>query len=342
MKTTKKSIDFAQNMNSLGAPKGISRATLKHIDSLFRYPNPKDRSLDNLLAKFIGVKDGSATHSNGSTQLIFDLPKFLNRKSALIIKPTFWEYEVSNKRSEIVCSSLFLRENDNFVLDIEDFTKNIKRDSVVYLCNPNNPTSTLFDRKKVLDIVIGHKETYFVIDETYLIFREDYDKLTMTKEAQKLDNLYIVGSLSKIFAIPGIRSGFLISSPENISRYCEWRIPYTNSTLSEEIVKWIISQKSYLLKTRKYFTQARKEFAFMLKKQLSEKLDSFRPEANFVLAKILKNQESTKIVKALKTRGFAVRDGSGFPGLGNKWLRFTIRTEKENHKLISALNNVLK
>lgn len=338
----KTKIDFAQNVNALGAPKGFEKVIIKNCDSFLSYPDPKWSDINNSLADFVGVDNKSISYLNGSTEAFFNLPKFINKKKALIVQPTFWEYEVSNKKSEKSIESFFLEEESKFNLDFSKLDKKIVSNSVVYLCNPNNPTGTLVGKTSFLKLIKKRKDTDFVVDETYLIFRHDYKNLSLAKEAQKNKNLYVVTSLSKIFALPGIRAGFMVSHKENISRYMEFKTPYDLSPINGILVQWLLRQGKFLSKTQKYYQNERKSFTRDLKQKLDGRLNVFDSEANYIFAKILTKQSSTDIANLLSKKGMIIRDGAELPYLDNRWIRFTIKSPKYNKMLMSALDKLLK
>ncbi len=339
--TNKQNIDFAQNVNALGEPKGFGALVSNNSDLLLNYPDPKNKDINSSLVKFLGVKENSVAYINGSTEAFFRLPTFLKKPKSLIIQPTFWEYEVANKKAGRKIETFLLNETSKFELDFGKLDKKITNDTVIYLCNPNNPTSTLFIKNEFLRIIQKYKNADFVVDETYLIFRQDYEKLTLVKYAQRLKNLYVVSSLSKIFALPGIRAGFLVSHPKNVADYMETKTPYDSSPLSGAITKWAVKQNEYLQETRDYYELARKDFADLLERELDGKLLIFKPQANFILAKILTNQTSTAVTKLLAKRGILIRDGAELPHLNNKWIRFTINKQSYNKKLVINLKNIL-
>jgi len=330
-------IDFSQNINAFGAPKGLRGFVSKNSNLLLSYPSSQNEDVNLSIASFLGVNEKSVTYTNGSTEIFFSLPGFLANPKALIIQPTFWEYEVANKKAGIETKTFFLEESLSFKLNIEKLDKKITNGMAVFLCNPNNPTSTLVDRNKLLKLILKHKKTNFIIDETYLIFRHDYSKMTLTKKAQALKNLYVATSLSKIFALPGIRAGFLVSHPNNILLFIKSKMPYNTPSLSSAVTKWAITQTNYLAKTRKYYKDTRKEFVNLLESNFKGKLLIFKPQANFILARILGKYKSTNISKLLKEKGIIIRDGVELPYLGDKWIRFTIHKRAYNKKLVLEL-----
>jgi len=335
-------IDFAQNVNALGAPKAFEKVVIKNHDSFLNYPDPNLKELNNSLANFAGVDSKSITYLNGSTEAFFNLPKFINKKKALIVQPTFWEYEVSNKKNGRSMKTFLLEEDSDFRLDVNKLDKEIAPNSVVYLCNPNNPTATLIDKSLLLKLIKKHKDTDFVVDETYLIFRHDYKDLTLVKDAQKTKNLYLVTSLSKIFALPGIRAGFMVSYPENISKYVESKTPYNLSPINGILTQWLLKQHKFIIKTQEYYKKARTPFLKDLKKKFDGRLQIFDSEANFIFAKILTKQSSTDITKSLSRKGMIIRDGAELPFLDDNWIRFTIKKPKYNKMLVSELDRLLK
>ena len=334
-------IDFAQNFNALGAPKGIKDFVSQNVDSLFSYPQPQNTEVNFAIANLIDCKTESVNYINGSTEAFFNLPKFLDKPNALIVQPTFWEYKVANRKNGIIAKTFALKESENFSLNVDVLEKRLEKNSVVYLCNPNNPTSTLTKKMQLVGVISKYKEILFVVDETYLIFRHDYSRFTLTKKAQNLSNLYVVSSLSKIFSLPGIRAGFLVSTPKNISLFSRRQIPYASSSLSEEVTKWAVKQTKFITETRNYYLKTREIFYEDLVKSLKRKLLPFRPEANFILAKILTSQTSSDVIARLKTKGLLIRDGKDFKGLNNKWIRFAIKTKEENEILIKNLRDIL-
>ena len=335
-------IDFSQNFNALGVPRGLNDFVSQNVDSLFSYPQLQNTEVNFSIASLINCKTESVKYVNGSTEAFYSLPKILNKPKTLIVQPTFWEYEVANRKNGIATKTFALKESENFSLNVEMLEKQLEKDSVVYLCNPNNPTSTLTNKATLIEIISKHKEVLFVVDETYLLFGHDYSRLTLTKKAQNLSNLYIVSSLSKFFSLPGIRAGFLVSTPKNILLFSKCQTPYASSSLSEEVAKWAVGQTKFIAETRNYYLKARKIFYKDLAKSLKGRLLPFKPDANFILAKILANYTSTQVAEKLKKKGLLVRDGIELSGLENVWLRFAIKKPDENRRLISELKTVLK
>ena len=334
--------DFSQNFNVI-----VNKDKFKNILEtssleLFRYPQWKKKKLTKFIAKDLGLTETSIAIGNGTTEVIFTLPRIFDKKKALILSPSFWEYHEANKRYKDIKISFFqLKEADNFELNQVKFERKIKEFSTIYLCNPNNPTSTLIKKSFLVNIIKKNPRSIFIIDETYLIFREDYEKQTLSKEAALFNNLYIVTSFSKFFSIPGLRIGILISNPTNIKRYNESSIPYLINPMSEIIVPYLLNQKKLFKETREFYKKQRAKVYELFLKNFDGKLKVYKPEANFILIKIMTDLTSQEVVKKLRKKGIIIRDGTEFKSLENKYFRLAIKTDDEMTLLITSLKRII-
>lgn len=335
-------LDFSNNINGLGTLGSISKKISNNIEVFFKYSEAEPILALELLAKYYGLDKKCLAWGNGATQIFFNLPRLLRKGRVLIVGPTFWEYSVANRRiSESSVEFFLTKERDNFNIDLSKFEKAIKGTSSVYICNPNNPTSTIVDSKSLADLIRLNSDIDFIVDETYLLFRGDYPQKTLINKATKLPNLYVVTSLSKFFALPGIRMGFLVAQNDNIEAYKNIDIPYIFNPLANIIVPILLSDKKYISTTRSYYDIVRKSFFDELTNKFVGKLKFYRPEANFVLAKILTNITSTKLETLMRKSCFLIRDASIYEGLNNKWIRFSILSKKENNLLADKLFQIL-
>ncbi|MFA7301648.1 MAG: aminotransferase class I/II-fold pyridoxal phosphate-dependent enzyme [Candidatus Shapirobacteria bacterium] len=335
-------LDFSQNLNVFDCPKNIISVLKNEIDTIDSYPSSsRDPSIEKV-SRFFNVNKDEIALGNGTTEIIFNLPTVLPKGKVVILLPSFWEYKAANKRtSENIVEKYFLSEDNNFELDFADFNKTIKNAQTVYLCNPNNPTSTILDKNKILNLITNNPNTNFVIDETYLLFRNTYNKESLSIEAPNYPNLFVVTSVSKFFRIPGMRIGFLVSNKTNIEKYHKTAIPYTTNRLVESILPHIFKNKSFISKSRKFYEIQRQEVFNQINNKFHDKLKALYPQANFILVKILDVKLINKLFESLKRAKIQVRNGIEFEGLGKEWLRINIKTNKENKILFEQLNKTI-
>ena len=336
-----KKIDMAVNLNPLGMPKRLSKKLKRNIDFLKSYSDQYNESIIEELSKFVGVEKENIIFGNGSTEIFFMLPHVFKIKKCLIVGPTFWEYEYTNKISKAKIDYFMTNEKENFKINFKKLEKAITDYPFVYICNANNPTSVSYRKKDILRLVEKDKKTFFIIDETYLLFHNEYNKRTLNKEATKYKNLMIITSLSKFFSVPGLRMGFGCSNKKVIEKIVKFQIPFTTCSLTQFSIKYLLNDKEYM-KISSRFIQQQKNKLYELYSHLNI-IKPFKPEANFILCKIKdESLNAKKLTKIIENKGFLIRDCTPFEGLGNKYIRFTFGTKKDSLNLHKQFKKIEK
>lgn len=336
-------IDFSTNTNPFGLSRHFIKALKDNIHLVGSYPDYKNQEVLLALEKFIGVPSSNLGLGIGSTQLFFNLPKILQYDRAVIVVPTFWEYVTFNTLFKKQITKINLSMKNDFSPNYDLIQRNIKAGDCVFLCNVNNPTSVLYERKKLLNIIKNNPDTKFVIDETYLLFRGDFYIQSLAKEVLKRKNLYVIMSMSKFFSIPGLRLGVIVSNRKVVEKYNKlFHIPYSVNTFSTKAILSLVNDKDFTIKTRLYFDNERDKLFRLLKVRFPKRLYCINPAANFIFARILTNQNSKDVKKTLEEKGILIRGGHELSGMTNKWLRFSVQKNKHNKTLICALDEILK
>lgn len=336
-------IDFSQNLNPLGAPKYSIFRIIEGVESLTYYAEPWGESVRSACADFLNEHQKHIAIGIGSTQLLFAIPKLFPYKRAVIPFPTFWEYSELNKRAQRPVHPFHTTASSNFVLDLDALEKELKPGDAVFLCNINNPTSQLIQKDKLLKLITKNPEVYFIVDETYLLFHQDFNDLSLKNEACERDNLIVVLSVSKFFALPGVRTGVMISSDKIISMYYnKIYIPYSSTALAELLIPEILKDTAYIKKTYRFVLEERERVLEILRTKFATRLDVVPSSANFFLVKIKTSQTDDEIGNLLKKRNLIVRKGSDLEHLNSSWIRFSLKNRAQNAKLLSALDEILK
>lgn len=334
------SMDFSMNCSPFKVPlKTVKNLNLDpKIFSEYGSQNC-EKNLKHL-SRFLKIDEENMILSNGSTEIFFLLPSAFKFKKALIIIPSFWEYEHILSLYNVKLRYFKISPKNDFYLDEKDFEKEIPKVDCVYICNPNNPTSTLIDKEILLRLIEKFKNKIFVVDETYLLFLKDYKERSLNHYAARHKNLIVVSSLSKIFSVGGLRLGFCVSSKKNISAIKKYKNPYSMNILAESITKYLLQEKKHLRKTVHFIQKERERVFNELNKIKSIK--PFKPDANFILTKIENKRISAdKLIKYLKKKNIIVREGEIFKGLSNKYFRISLKTKKENDLLLKNLKNFI-
>jgi len=335
-------LDFSMNINSLPSTQPLSIIIKKGIDVVEKYPDYHNTEILKLLELFLDISYKNIALGVGSTQILFDIPKILSYKRAVIIVPTFWEYINFNMQFKKKIKKIILFENNNFKPDYTLIQNTIKKEDCVFICNVNSPTSVLYEKKSLLKIINNNPNTQFVIDETYLLFRSDFAELSFMKQAKHRKNVHVVISLSKFFAIPGIRLGVFISNRKTVNVYNnEFHIPYSINSFATVALSHLLKDVDFTTKTRQFYDKEREQLYKIIERKLSNRLQCVKPDGNFIMGHILTKQTSQEIKNILKQEGFIVRGGHELMDVSNKWIRFSIKKRSENRKLIKKLDEIL-
>ena len=330
-------IDFSINYSPFKIPNKVFDNIKIGSKILSLYPSYYANSVIKPLANFLNLKSGNIMISNGSTEIFFLIPNIFQFKQVLLLLPSFWEYEFTILLSNIKKHFLRLSYKNNFKLNIKEFEKKLKKVDCVYICNPNNPTSTYIEKEILISLIKKYKNKMFIIVETYLLFSRDYNKRTLSNFASKHNNLIVVSSLSKIFRIGGLRLGFCIATKKNINLLKAKKNPYSLNIIAELILPQILKEAHYLNKTRRFILREKIRLYEEIKK--IKWLKPFEPVANFILIKIMDDKVTlSRLERYLERKRIRIRRGDVINGLSNKYFRICVKTQKENNLLIWALS----
>ena len=337
-------IGFGANVNPLGLSDYVRRTLCENIDVITRYPDRNYVSLRKVIAEYCNVDEDYVVTGNGSTELISLLISQRNAKHALVIGPTYSEYERELSLTGGKMSFYNLKEEDDFEFDLDDFKKDLKEDvDFLILCNPNNPTSSVI-KKNQLEILINecnNRNIFVMIDETYVEFAPDVAEITATSLVEKYSNFMILRGVSKFFASPGIRLGYGITSNKDFLLTLKThQNPWSLNSLGALAGELMLTDTYYIKRTRDLILSERDK--------MCRQLDSFRyakyyePYGNFILVKITKEGlTSQDVFEHCIKEGLMIRDCASFDSLNGEFIRFCMMNPKDNKRLMTCLSQVL-
>lgn len=339
-----KLIDFSASINPLGLPSRAKEVILKNLNTLIHYPQAQSKELKNALSTFHNINQNNILVGNGSIELIHLIPRALKVKNALIITPTFSEYEFAVRLSSAHPIFVRLKEKDNFKINSTKIKRFISKVDLIFFCNPNNPTGSLLPRSDILPWLDLCKQynTVLVIDEVFMDFVEDSKKETLTDEAVRNIQLIILKSLTKFFALPGLRLGYLIAHQSLINKISQFQYPWNVNSLAQAVACEVIKDKDYIEKGREFILKERAYLFENFKKIKGLKV--YSPTSNFVFCKLENShlKSSIKLHQRLIEKGIIIRSCYNFRGLNDSFFRVAVRTRKENIRLILSLKETLK
>jgi len=343
MKKSDETLDFAQTLNSLGPPEGTLDVLRDSAHLCLEYPEAYSHGdLKEAFADAHDIDPSTVTFGAGTTEIIYTLPRILNEGQVLIPSPTFWQYVASSVREKKNIVRFSVGPDADFQVDYDKLRKEVGNSSVVYLCNPNNPTSKLYDTEMIKSLATEYPDVDFIIDETYLLFLLEFQKKSLMTFAASVENVYVVLSFSKFYSVPGLRTGALVSSSSNIKSYESNMVPYVLSSISVPAVKHILQDHAFIDFARQTFAD-RIDQTYSLATSLlpQDTVEVVKPEGPFILMGLKKGLSSTVIEKELRERGILIRDCSSLDGLGDKWVRASCKSSEEMIKLFTNLKETI-
>jgi threonine-phosphate decarboxylase len=336
-------VDFSASINPLGMSRKAVRAvqdSLGHIVSA--YPDPASVELTGALSKYHALPPGNILPGNGSTEFISLIPRVLNPKNALIVEPAFSEYRKALRLSGVRVTSYTLKEVDGFMPDIKRLKAELESGGhdLLYIANPANPTGAAIERDKLAELAgaCAFSSTMLVVDEAFCDFAEE---LSVKEEVLRHDNLIVLRSMTKFFAMAGLRLGLIFAHQKTIARFREHKPPWSVNTPAGAAAVASLKDAAYMQRT---FRLVERERRFLTKKISKIKgVKLFPTAANFFMLKITDPNLPARVLKErLLKEGILIRDLSDFHGLGPAYLRIAVRTRRENKLLLDALSSALE
>lgn len=345
-------INFAGNVNPLGVSPVLRETLSRHIDAITDYPDREYTSLRRSIAAYINKeipeeKKCGIEHilvGNGSTELISLFIQFIKPTKALIISPTYSEYERELTLGGSQIDYFSLKEEEDFILNLSALKEKLMDSyNLLVICNPNNPTSSAIRTDTMAEILsfCRDRNIYCMVDETYVEFSPDISSVTAVSLLSAYKNLIIIRGISKFFAAPGLRLGYALLSDEAlISLVNERKNPWTINILASLAGEIMFSDEKYIKETRSLISTERERIKAVLNDLPDIKY--YEPSANFLLLQIQKDSlTSYDLFEGAIRKSMMIRDCSTFTGLGSRFIRFCFLKRENNDKLLEYLKEVL-
>jgi len=327
----KELLDFSANINPLGPPEWLRSLISSQLSSIVHYPDPDCSLLKASISYRYGVREEEVLVGNGSSEIIYILPRALPFARALIPVPSYADYGKAVALTGKPMEKIFL-QGEAFQLDLFLFDSKLGGDEIVFIGQPNNPTGLLVDSTALRTLAIKHRSTIFVIDEAFLDFVVEADSLIWNRPP----NVIVLRSLTKFYAIPGLRLGFAIGEQEMIKKIKMAMPPWSVNTIAQAVGEKALKDESYAVQTRA-FVQEERGFLLNELKSLSG-LRVYPGRANFLLVRIdRKDMDAPALARQLLSSGIAIRVCDHFDGLDKRFFRIAVRTREENLKLLDGL-----
>ena len=332
-------LDFSANINPMGMPPGAVRAAADALQQCTQYPDPLCRELRAALAAYEGIPAEQIVCGNGAADLIFRIVAATHPQRALLLEPTFAEYEQALRSMDCSIAYFPLQESEGFVLP-EAFLQQLTPEiNLLFLCNPNNPTGRTVSPALLQEIWKRCEEAgiLLVVDECFNEFLEHPEQNTLKGVLKTGANSVILKAFTKSFAMPGLRLGYgLCGNGDLAERIFSCGQPWGVSIPAQAAGIAALQEQGYLERMRRLIQTERR--------WLSENLARlglcvFPSEANYIL---FRTETEIPLRERMEQRGVLIRACGNYRGLDNRYYRIAVRGHGENERLIAALKCALE
>lgn len=315
--------DFSASLNPLGPPPVVDVILQATSPLVAAYPDIECRALRRGLARQHGLSADSILIGNGSTEFIFLLPRVFRPRTVLVDPPTYRDYAEAAEAVGAV---------------VADGRAAGSRGELAFVCNPNNPTGTALEADAVRALVAARPSTLFVVDEAYVDLSDAPEAFSLLS-APLPDNVIVLRSFTKTYAVPGLRLGYAVGAPALIARVERFKEPWAVNALALAAGQALLDCVDH---ARAGAELIRRERARLMERLGA--LPGFRPlasRANFILIRLPDGLHADAFRDRLIEDRVLIRSCADFDGLGPSYIRVAVRTEADNRRLVEALVGVV-
>ncbi|MEW6531353.1 MAG: cobyric acid synthase [Thermodesulfobacteriota bacterium] len=325
-------LDFSANINPLGPPEWLRAVVSSALSRVVHYPDPECTQLKAAAGDRFGVSAAEVLAGSGSTELIFLLARVAGRRRAVIPVPSYNDYAASAELAELHVERLLLRAESDFCVDYDELDRCLSADDLVFLGHPNNPTGLPLDRRAILDLAARHPQTLFVIDEAFADLADGAESFL----ASRLQNMVVLVSLTKTYAIPGLRLGCAVADSGLVRSIEAVQPPWSVNSIAQAVGCTALRDRKYVEQSRNFVREQRVRLQALLEELPDIKV--YPGTANFLLLKLERTGiTGTRVAERMLKDGIGIRCCGNFDGLDDRYIRVAVRTADENQRLVDSL-----
>ncbi|EMS73121.1 threonine-phosphate decarboxylase CobD [Ruminiclostridium cellobioparum] len=329
-------IDFSANINPLGLPEGVKNAVIENLDDFSNYPDPLCRELVKEIALHENVPESYILCGSGAADIIYRIAEAVRPGITVVTAPTFSEYEEAVRAAGSNIKYYYLHKGNGFNAGKDILDEVGPGIDLMFLCNPNNPTGNLTDKKLVLALAEKCREnkTILAVDECFIDFLENAGEFSIVDCLHAYDNVIVLKAFTKIYAMAGIRLGYAMCSDKDIiQRLGRAGQPWSVSSVAQLCGTAALKETDYIHRTKKLIKENREKLTLELR---SLGFEVFASCANFILFRT----ENKALSRELLKYGILIRSCDNFVGLDNSFFRIAVKSKEDNEYLVESLKKL--
>lgn len=334
-------LDFSASLNPLGPPLNLLQHLSAVMQRMVHYPEPFCALLKETLARRHGLTPEHIMVGNGSTQLIYLIPRVLNPRRVLIVAPAFSEYE----RAAEVCGCELMYDvagpSNDFIPTPEQAAGWLHSGAdMIFIGNPSNPVGCLVP-KDTLDSVaarVSKHNMILVVDEAFIDFRPG---MSLLEQGPVPENVIVIRSFTKIYALPGLRLGYLVANPSLTARLESFQEPWSVNFLAQFAGLYCLQNDDYIARSVAFVDRERE----IMRTDLTNLggFSLFPSGVNYLMARMEDpHLDADLLQERIMKDKILVRNCASFRGLSKSYVRMAVRRRDENERLVRAIERALR
>lgn len=327
-------LDFSENVHPFGPPAFIEQEWPKMMELIRRYPDPEAEPFRGAAAAYHGVESARVIAGNGAAEIFTWLAKRYRGKRVVLIEPAFSEYRKTLEAEGARIAAVQLTPQNGWCLRVSDAVKELKGSAALYICNPHNPTGHMLGQDELIYLAEACKaaKCELVLDEAFIDFAgEEY---SMIEQQNAFPNLIIVRSMTKMYAIPGLRLGYALADPQIVGELKRGAAHWNVNAISAVLGTHCFNEEAYRERIMEAAALERQQMKRFLEEKGCTATDS---AANFLSFRLPEAKDPQRFFKDLLQTGIVLRHTESFRGMDGQWFRIGMKAPEQMARLREAI-----
>ncbi|MCM3783568.1 threonine-phosphate decarboxylase CobD [Neobacillus mesonae] len=335
-------LDYSANINPLGPPPAVTEALKQGLHHILRYPDPGHRGLKKKLSAKLNLPPDHILIGNGAAECMALILQALGPEVVGTIEPGFSEYRQLAGQFGARTEYIYGERELDYKAKLSDILALVDQVELLFIGQPNNPNGVQYSQSDLEAIAQYAKarDVTLVVDEAFIDFIPEMDRQTLAASLESYPNVILIRSMTKFYAIPGLRLGYALGHPELIASMSKKQVTWSVNGLA------LLAGEACLEENSAYEAETQtliKEQRSRLMKQLAALgFRTYPGMANYLLLETPERWDAHLLQEALGKQGVLIRSCAMYPGLNDKAVRIAVKGQADNSRLLRALRFVME